>query len=142
MSYEPNARGPSDRELKAALRAALAAPFDEVDWERLHARIAVAAEARRAAAAAPKRTSEWMVAWSRRGIPAVAAALAAAIAALLVLPIERRAPDPQPPGFWPVAEELMSNLPEETRSLLLAGEDMESLLRAVMADGREERDIS
>jgi hypothetical protein len=141
MSYEPDLAGPSDQELKAALRAALAAPFDEVDWERLHARI-VAAEARRAAAATPKHTSEWMVAWARRGIPAVAAALAAAIAALLVLPIERRTPDPQPPGFWPVAEELMSNLPEETRSLLLAGEDVESLLRAVMADGREERDIS
>jgi acyl-CoA synthetase (AMP-forming)/AMP-acid ligase II len=134
------AHGPSERELKAALHSAVTPPVDDVDWHRLHERIMAAAEAR--SAAVPRRASEWVAAWSRRGIPAVAAALAAGLVALLIVPIERRAPDPQPPGFWPVAEELMSNVPEETRRLLLAGDDVESLLRAVLADSREERDVS
>jgi acyl-CoA synthetase (AMP-forming)/AMP-acid ligase II len=135
FSYEPN-----DGELKAALRSAVRPTGNDVDWERLHERIMDAAAACRPAS--PARASDWIAAWSRRSIPAVASVLAAAVATLLFLPIERQTRDAQPPGFWPVAEELMSDLPEETRRMLLAGEDMESLLRAVMADGRAERNNS
>jgi hypothetical protein len=135
-----NTHEPGDGELKEALRSAITPPLGAVDWERLHERIMT--DARRRATPTPMRASEWVAAWSRRGIPAVASALAAAIAALLILPIERRAAVPQPPGFWPVAEELVSSLPEETRRMLLAGDDVDSLLGAVMADGREERDRS
>jgi hypothetical protein len=131
---------PDDGELKAALRSVVRPPVDDVDWGRLQDRIMVAAT--RCSSASPVHATEWVAAWSRRGIPAVASALAAAMAALLILPVERRTVDAQPPGFWPVAKELMSNLPEETRRLLLAGEDAESLMRAVMADGREERGVS
>jgi hypothetical protein len=140
MSDEPGSPGPGDAELKAALHAALAAPFDDVDWDHLHARIV--ADAERRVGAAPRRAYDWVAAWSARATPAAAAALAAAILSLLILPIERRSAEPQPPGFWPVAEVLVSNLPESTRRMLLAADDFESLLQAILADGGEERDIS
>jgi hypothetical protein len=139
MNRTPDA---SDGELKAALRSAVSPPVGEVDWDRLHGRILAAAASRRGITARPKRASDWVAAWSRRGIPALATARAAAVVALLVLPLDRRAAEPEPPGFWPIAEELVSGLPEATRRLLLAGDDVESLLQAVMANGREERDIS
>jgi hypothetical protein len=125
-----------DPELRRVLRAALAQRFDDVDWDRLHGGIMAAAAHR---AETGGRAWECVARWSARGVPAAAAALVAAVVILWIMPAGRATADPGPPGFWPVAEELLANLPEETRRLLGAGADDETMLRAVLADGGRER---
>lgn len=138
MTKDPSAFRPSDEELKGALQAAVRKPFGEVDWGRLHDRIMADAETHVRDAAA--RPYDMVMAWSSRGIPVAAGALAAAAAAALlwIVPIMRPVGQ-APPGFWPVAEELISSLPENTRLWLSAGSDEDSLLTALMVYGGEER---
>jgi hypothetical protein len=138
MKNEQNGPHLNDDDLKAALRDALATPFGDVDWDRLHARIMTDAGTR--VRAQPRRAFDWLAAWSWRGVPFAAAGLAAAVLALWIVPVERPAAHPHPAGYWTVADELVTNLPEPTRELLLAGSDVESLLSVVITEGAEERD--
>lgn len=138
MTKDPSASRPSDEELKEALQAAVRKPFDEVDWDRL--RDGIMADAVTHFRSPAGRSYDWVTAWSSPGIPVAASALAAAAAVVLlwIAPIVRPAGE-TPPGFWPVAEELVSSLPESTRLLLSAGSDEDSLLTALMVYGGEER---
>lgn len=129
MIKHPGEPGREDRELRAALKAALAAPVEEVDWDGLHGRIMTDAEA--SVRRRPDRAFARVAAWSSRGIPLAAGALAAAALALWFAPAPGASTPP--PEFWPVAQELISMLPEETRLLLDAGTDVESLLLAMTA---------
>jgi hypothetical protein len=127
MTEDLRGPGKGDPQLRAALKDVLAAPVDDVDWDRLHGQIMADAWAR--GRRRPERAFARVAAWSPRGIPLAAAALVAAALALWIAP-----PPPArtpPPEFWPVAQELISALPEETRLLLDAGTDVESLLRAM-----------
>lgn len=132
MTDESGGLRPSDRELRNALRAAVPTPFAEVDWDRLHR--GIMADGRAHFAAASGDALGWIEAWSTRGIPLAAGALAAAatIVTLWIAPIVRSAPDAQHPASRPVAEELMSGLPEGSRLLLNARTDVASMLLAVM----------
>lgn len=138
MTKDPSAFRPSDDELKEALQAAVRKPFDEVDWDRL--REGIMADAETHFHSATGRPYDWVTAWSSRGIPVAASALAAAaaVALLWIVPIMRPGGE-APPGFWPVAEELVLSLPESTRLLLSAGSDGDSMLTALMVYGGEER---
>jgi hypothetical protein len=131
MTRESREPERADEELKEALKDALAAPFDEVDWEALHGRILADAETRVTRRSEPAVAR--VAAWSTRGIPMAAAALAAAVVALWIAPAPHGETTP-PPEFWPVAEALMSTLPEDTRLLLDAGRDVESMLMAMVVN--------
>jgi hypothetical protein len=129
-----------EQELRSALQHALADRFDGVDWEDLRARI-LAAAAVRAPGEAPEPLT-LVARWAKRGIPAAGALLAAGIAALLVVPPGTRPDAGAATGFWPVAEELMADVPEETRRLIDAGSDVESMLNLVLAHERTEDEPS
>ena len=133
---EPDRIGPMDEEWRRALRAATAPPMDEVDWAGLRHAIISEAERRFEAPRAPVyRTVSH---WSSRGIPVAAAALLAACLVLWTLPATGSSADTAPPGFWPVAEELVRGLPDETRQILDASTDVESMIRAMVASAAEE----
>lgn len=123
--------GGDKQEVRSALQDALSDRFDGVDWERLHARI-LADAARPAALGA--QPWDVVASWASRGIPAAGALLAAAVVALLILPLNARSDAAAAAALLPVAEELMASVPEETRLLLHAGSDLESLLNLVLAD--------
>lgn len=138
MRTGPNVPPPGDdRELKRALRAAVTPPFDAVDWDGLHERIM--SEARQKGSRAPRGTYGWVTRWSARGIPLTAGSLAAAATVILLLLPSRMAPvtEMPSPGAWPTAEEMFSSLPDETRLLLNAGADVESMITALMVHGRD-----
>lgn len=126
-----------DEELKRALQTAVATPSSTVDWDRMYDRIM--AEARSRLADARPQTWDYMASWSSHGIPLGTAALVAAIITLWSLPLAELGGEPSPAGFWPVAEELISGLPEDTRQLLNAGTELEDLLTALAQRGVEER---
>lgn len=130
--------GVSDEELRVALREVLAPPVGDVDWRELHARIMGDAERRQmeSSASALGRVS----AWSRGGTPFAAAVLLAASLVLWIVPAPPRPADAAPPGFWPVAEELLAGLPHESRQLLNAGTDVETMLAAVVESAMVERE--
>jgi hypothetical protein len=114
MMYD--ARDGDDRELRAALRAAVPQPpVDEVDWIGLHARItAAAAPVRRAAQ--PRAWWQPLAAWSGGGIPLAAAAsllLMIAAGALRVTPAADAAA-----SFHTVEEELAWSVAVGARPLL------------------------
>jgi hypothetical protein len=125
--------------VRPALQRALSDRFDGVDWDALHARIMADAATRQPAVAEP-----WSLVarWAYRGIPAAGALLAAGLAALLILPLDSRPAAAAPPGFWPVAEELMAGVPEDTRRLIDAGADVASLLDLVLAAEQKEDETS
>lgn len=129
MTEDPRHVEPGDRELKRALKAAVTTRLEEVHWDGLYERIMADAEAR--VGDSQERTFARVAAWWSRGVPAATAALAAAVLALWILPAPP-APEAPPPEFWPVAQELMSNLPEDTHLLLDAGRDVEGMLTALM----------
>lgn len=125
--------------LREALRAALAPPYDEVDWDELHRRVMAASAARIPAARA--RARDWIVAWAPRAIPITAAALAAAIAVVFLGAPAPRAPaahEAPPPEFWPVAVELFAGLDREAARLIGAGENVADWLAAVFSAGGTE----
>jgi hypothetical protein len=119
------------QELRRALQDAVSHRFDDVDFERLRARIV--ADAREGRAGGGAAHWELVQRWSRRGIPAAAALLAAGIAALLILPPATTEPAAAGAVFWPVAEELLSGVPDDTRLLIEAGSDVERLLNLMLA---------
>jgi anti-sigma factor RsiW len=127
---------PEDDATPEALRNALADRFHGVDWEALHQRIMRDAVPGPVSRLAPTPLSA-VAGWSRRGIPAAAALLAAGVAGLLLLPAERARPAAEP-GYWPVAEELLSQVPEGTLRLLEAGVSTEGMLTALMSDDLQE----
>jgi hypothetical protein len=145
MTDRTNKDHHDDDLVSSMLRDALADRFDGVDFDALQARIVGDANARSARAAignhatsrAPDAAS-WrtMARWSARGIPVAATLLAAGVAAIVLLSPARE--QPAPAGFWPVAEDLMSTLPADTRLLIDAGTNIESLLTAMLASAEQE----
>jgi hypothetical protein len=123
-----------DLGVRAALQHELRDRFDGVAWEPLHDRIVAAALARHAGLRGP---SEVLAAWSPRAAVAAGLLTAAGLLALLLIPDGADA-DAVPPGFWPVAEELLAAAPEETRMLLNAGAQPEGLLELIVPAAREE----
>jgi hypothetical protein len=121
-----------DHELTSGLRDALAGRFDRVDWDGLHDRIMADALSR---SGPQQRPADVLASWSVRGSAAAGVLLAAGIAALLLMSDSADA-DPVPPGFWPVAEELIAAVPADTRQLLQAASDAERLLQ-IMSGGEE-----
>jgi len=127
---------PGDDAARDALRDALADRFHGVDWEALHQRIMRDAAPGSVAPLAPTPLGA-VADWSRRGIPAAATLLAAGVAGLLLLPADQPSPVAEP-GYWPVAEELLSQVPEGTLRLLEAGVSTEGMLTALMSDDLQE----
>ena len=127
-----------DAALRALLRAnAPEPPVDDVDWNVLHARIALRAQPvlRRG----PGNTSWHMLArWSPIGVPLTAAA--AAVVALLIAtdaiaPRETRAPLADAAvyeSFVTVEEALTYTITDEERAVLIAGADEAEMLDAVL----------
>lgn len=132
-----------DELVPSLLRDALAHRFDDVDFDALESRIVAQAGARSTHTVvghAPSQPDDpsWraMARWSGRGIPVAATLLAAGIAAIALLP--RPHEQAEPAGFWPVAEDLMATLPADTRLLIDAGTNVESLLTAMLASAEQE----
>jgi hypothetical protein len=123
-----------DLDVRAALQHELRHRFDGVDWERLHDRIVGDALTQWDG---PRGPAQVLAAWSRGGAIAASALLAAALAALLLVPPDAGG-DAAEAGFWPVAEELLAGVPDETRRLIDAGTRPDRLLELVVADAREE----
>jgi hypothetical protein len=127
-------RAPDEQVIRSALQDALRDRFDGVDWDRLCDRIVADAVSRGGVA---QRPVEILAAWSVRGAVAAGALFAAGLAVLLFVSDSGEA-DTVPPGFWPVAEELIAGVPEDTRRLIEAGADVDGLLRLMVADGGRE----
>jgi hypothetical protein len=125
---------PDDHEIRAALQHALRDRFDGVAWAALHDRIVADGLARSTGARGP---SEVLAAWSPRAAMAAGSLIAAGVLALLLISDGAEA-DTVPPGFWPVAEELLAGVPEDARRLINAGTQPEELLALIVADAREE----
>jgi hypothetical protein len=123
-----------DSEVRAALQDLFHDRFEHVDWERLNARIVADAARRTSVVSGP---AEVLAAWSPRASLTAGGLIAAGFAALLLFSGPADA-DAVPPGFWPVAEELLAGLPPDARRLLTAGSDPHDLLELVTADVREE----
>jgi hypothetical protein len=111
-----------DDALKAALRAHTPAPpFDEVDWNELHALITAGA-----APLARRRSATWwrlLAGWSPRGVPVAAAA--AALVVLLLGGVVRPAPPELTAydGYRIIEEELADALLEDAVPLFGSGSD-------------------
>jgi hypothetical protein len=123
-----------DSEVRAALQDLFHDRFENVDWERLNARIVAEAAGRPTVPCGP---ADVLAAWSPRASVTAGGLIAAGIAALLLFS-ERVDADAVPPGFWPVAEELLAGLPPDARRLLYAGSEPQGLLELITADVREE----
>jgi hypothetical protein len=123
-----------DSEVRAALQDLFQHRFEHVDWDRLNARIVADAVTR---TSVPSGPADVLAAWSPRASLTAGGLIAAGVAALLFFS-ERVDADPVPPGFWPVAEELLAGLPPDARRLLEAGSDPQDLLELITADVREE----
>jgi hypothetical protein len=123
-----------DRDVRAALQRELSHRFDGVAWEQLHDRIVADAAVHWSGA---QRPSEVLAAWSPRGALVAGTIAAAGLLALLLVSDGAEA-DTVPPGFWPVAEELLAGVPAETRRVMEAGTRPEGLLELIVADVREE----
>jgi hypothetical protein len=122
-----------DPEVSEALQDLFQDRFDGVDWARLNERIV--AEGVRWSMA-PRGPAEVLAGWSRRAAVPAGGLIAAGVAALLLFSDGAEA-DSAPPGFWPVAEELLAGLPADTRRLLNAGSEAQELLQLIAIDVRE-----
>jgi hypothetical protein len=123
-----------DSEVRAALQDLFHDRFDHVDWERLNERIVADAAGWSTAHAGP---AEVLAAWSPRASLTAGGLIAAGVAALLLFS-DRVEADAVPPGFWPVAEELLAGLPPDARRLLSAGSEPQDVLELITADvGKE-----
>lgn len=126
-----------DVALRAALReASPAPPHDSVDWAALYGRITADAvpvlerhRAGRAGRVPPLLVT--LAAWSRRAIPATAAAAAVT---LLVLGsgVPRRVQDAGAVAFVTVEEELAGSLFDGSAPVLSAGYDDDALLESLL----------
>jgi hypothetical protein len=123
-----------DPEVSQALQDLFQARFDQVDWARLNERIVTDGADWMMATRGP---AEVLAAWSRLASLTAGGLIAAGLAALLLFSDGAEA-DTAPPGFWPVAEELLAGLPADTRKLLNAGSEPQALLQLIAIDVREE----
>lgn len=140
MSDSRKREVPFDPELQEAVREAFASPpYDAVDWNALHGRIMAAAAP---ALERKRRPSGWDVlgGWSRRGVPLVATAAAAAMVLVfggvfdaLIGPATVAVHD-----VATVEDALASALPEPARSLVLSDSEQEALINAVVYLNGEE----
>lgn len=138
-----------DRTLADSLRDAVPQPpADEVDWNRLHARITAAAEphfgaAATAGAPAGSSTPAWwqpLAGWSPRGIPLAAAATVLLMLGAGALGTAPRNAAPAPYGattFRTVEEELVNGVALGSRTLL-TGLETDAMLDAVLFDDGED----
>jgi hypothetical protein len=123
-----------DPEVRDALQDLFRDRFHGVDWEQLNQSIIADAAIR---SAAPGGPAEVLAGWAHRASLTASGLIAAGLAALLLFSDGAEA-DTVPPGFWPVAEELLAGVSPDTRRLINAGSETQELLELIVADAGEE----